>query len=202
MVDVMFSFRTSASSTFPICKLLALSAQPLEPNLSFAIYQLETVTCRESIKVTDTARDYVQYRSLCRGIPHVRVVLIVTANVGEKFAYELFRAFATNFGNAVALSNSYSKRDRRRDDSTIARHFQWPTLNFVQPTRGTSIQVADGGRIASDDDVHMSDRTDSTALGNFPRLPANIELRRAEASLPSTRTSLYNHRHLQNYSET
>ncbi len=104
----------------------------------------------------------------------------------------------------LVMLNSRMHVSTARDDSTIARHSRWPTLNFIQPTQGTSGQVEDRGMTS--DDLHMSDRTDvstiypihnrsnlaiqSTGLGSLSHL-TDIELGRADDASPaSTRTKI------------
>ncbi|KAK0192533.1 hypothetical protein F5146DRAFT_507044 [Armillaria mellea] len=89
----------------------------------------------------------------------------------------------------LVMLNSRMHVSTARDDSTITRHSRWPTLNFIQPTQGTSSQVEDVRGITSDD-LRMSDRTDSTGLGSLPHL-TDIELGRADNASPaSTRTKI------------
>ncbi|KAK0496196.1 hypothetical protein EDD18DRAFT_233894 [Armillaria luteobubalina] len=67
----------------------------------------------------------------------------------------------------LVMLNSRMHVSTARDDSTIARHSRWPTLNFIQPTQGTSSQVEDVRGIMSDD-LHTSDRLDHRSRDSSP----------------------------------
>ncbi|KAK0454046.1 uncharacterized protein EV420DRAFT_617008 [Desarmillaria tabescens] len=69
----------------------------------------------------------------------------------------------------LVMLNSRMHVSRAREDSTIAQRSQWPTLNFVQSTQRTSIQVENDRRGIASNDVHMSDHTDASTLCPWPQ---------------------------------